>query len=178
MKGTVLANLVAPRCLRMTTGPSQMAYRQHGKYHHQRRSLPGSLIQIQIQRRTLVSRRSSRTLTTPRPYETVTQPGNTSIPQGQREKESFSPSLNTVSTPVCQTVCSSRHAAAFQVGTRGPDVAGAIEEHIAGKWHIIALQEAIEYLQHECLMNHFFITPGFAILTLFCGHGFLPSRLL
>ena len=35
---------------------------------------------------------------------------------------------------------------------------GAIEEHIAGKWHIIALQEAIEYLQHECLMNHFYIT--------------------
>ena len=25
---------------------------------------------------------------------------------------------------------------------------GAIEEHIAGKWHVIALQEAIEYLQH------------------------------
>ena len=35
---------------------------------------------------------------------------------------------------------------------------GAIEEHIAGKWHVIALQEAIEYLQHECLTNHFYIT--------------------
>ena len=31
---------------------------------------------------------------------------------------------------------------------------GEIEEHIAVKWHVIALQEAIEYLQHECLTNH------------------------
>ena len=83
---------------------------------------------------------------------------------------------NTVSTPVCQTVCSSRHAAVFQVGTRGPDVAGAIEEHIAGEWHIILLLEAIEYLQHECLMNLFYITLDFAILTLFCGHGFFCPR--
>ena len=35
---------------------------------------------------------------------------------------------------------------------------GAIEEHIARKWHIIALSEAIEYLQHEYLMNSFYIT--------------------
>ena len=35
---------------------------------------------------------------------------------------------------------------------------GATEVHIAGKWHIIALQEAVEYLQHEYLMNHFYIT--------------------
>ena len=35
---------------------------------------------------------------------------------------------------------------------------GAIEEHIAGKWHVIALQEAIEYLQHMSLTNHFDIT--------------------
>ena len=43
---------------------------------------------------------------------------------------------------------------------------GAIEEHIAGKGHIIALQEAIEYLQHECLMNHFYVThfAGCAVL--------------
>ena len=26
---------------------------------------------------------------------------------------------------------------------------GAIEEHVAGKWHVIALQEATEYLEHE-----------------------------
>ena len=35
---------------------------------------------------------------------------------------------------------------------------GAIAEHIAGNWHVSALQEAIEYFQHECLTNHFYIT--------------------
>ena len=38
---------------------------------------------------------------------------------------------------------------------------GAIEEHIAVKWHVITLQEAIGYLQHECLTNHFY-TAHFA----------------
>ena len=35
---------------------------------------------------------------------------------------------------------------------------GAIENHIAEKWHIIALQEAMEYLLHECLTSHFQVT--------------------
>ena len=35
---------------------------------------------------------------------------------------------------------------------------GAIEEHIARKWNVSALQEAIEYLQHVSLTNHFYIT--------------------
>ena len=55
-------------------------------------------------------------------------------------ERSLLPNQNTVSTPVCQTVCSSRHASAFSVGTWGPDVGGrpgAIEEHIAGKWNIL-----------------------------------------
>ena len=54
-----------------------------------------------------------------------------------------------------QTVFSSRRASASRAG-RGRE--GAIEEHITGKWHVIALQEAIEHLQHECLTNHFYIT--------------------
>ena len=39
---------------------------------------------------------------------------------------------------------------------------GAIEEHTAWKWHVIALQEAIEYLQRECLTKSPFnsTTPG------------------
>ena len=43
---------------------------------------------------------------------------------------------------------------------------GAIEKHIAVKWHIIALREAIEYLQHEYLTGHFSVThyAGCAIL--------------
>ena len=31
--------------------------------------------------------------------------------------------------------------------------AGAIESHIAWKWHIITLQEAIDYLDHDFLTN-------------------------
>ena len=34
---------------------------------------------------------------------------------------------------------------------------GAIEDLIAGKWNIIALQEAIGYLQHGRLTSHFFV---------------------
>ena len=34
---------------------------------------------------------------------------------------------------------------------------GAVEKHIAGKWHIIAPEEAVEYLQHEYLTTHFYI---------------------
>ena len=42
----------------------------------------------------------------------------------------------------------------------------AIEKHIAGKWHIIALQEANEYLEHEYLTSHFYVTHcgGCAVL--------------
>ena len=32
---------------------------------------------------------------------------------------------------------------------------GAIESHVAGNWHVIASQEASEYLQHENLANRF-----------------------
>ena len=35
---------------------------------------------------------------------------------------------------------------------------GAIEKHFAGKWHIITLQESIEYLDHEYLTNRFYMT--------------------
>ena len=43
---------------------------------------------------------------------------------------------------------------------------GAIEKHIAVKWHIITLQEAIEYLDQEFLSNRFHVTQygGCAIL--------------
>ena len=35
---------------------------------------------------------------------------------------------------------------------------GAIEKHTAGKWHIITLQQAIEYLEHDVLTNRFHVT--------------------
>ena len=43
---------------------------------------------------------------------------------------------------------------------------GAIERHIGGKWHIITLQEAVEYLEHGFLTNRFNVTHygGCAVL--------------
>ena len=43
---------------------------------------------------------------------------------------------------------------------------GATEKQIAEKWHIVTLQEAIEYLDHEFLTNRFHVTHcgGCAIL--------------
>ena len=43
---------------------------------------------------------------------------------------------------------------------------GAVEKQIAGKWHIITLQEAIEYVDHELLANRFHVTHygGSAVL--------------
>ena len=42
----------------------------------------------------------------------------------------------------------------------------AIEKHIAEKWHIVTLQESIEYLDHDYLTNRFCVTHygGCAIL--------------
>ena len=46
-----------------------------------------------------------------------------------------------------------------------------IEEHIAGKWHVMTLQEAIWYFQHECLSNHLstvsLVVRSLSIRTLF-----------
>ena len=35
---------------------------------------------------------------------------------------------------------------------------GAIEKQIAGKWNVITLQEAIDYVDHELLTNRFHVT--------------------
>ena len=35
---------------------------------------------------------------------------------------------------------------------------GAVEKQIAGKWHFITLQEAIEYVDHELLANRFHVS--------------------
>ena len=43
---------------------------------------------------------------------------------------------------------------------------GAIEKQIAGKWHVMTLQEAIDYVDHELLTNRFHVTHyrGCAVL--------------
>ena len=35
---------------------------------------------------------------------------------------------------------------------------GAVEKQIAKKWHMITLQEAVEYVDHELLTNRFHVT--------------------
>ena len=42
----------------------------------------------------------------------------------------------------------------------------AFEKQIAGRWHIVTLQEALEYVEHELLTNRFHVThcAGYAIL--------------
>ena len=52
---------------------------------------------------------------------------------------------------------------------------GAIEKHIAGKWHIIALPEAIEYLQLDSLTNHFHISHNAGCAVLFNKDTLCPD---
>ena len=61
---------------------------------------------------------------------------------------------------MCPTVHLCRNDSASTIGTQDPDVEGkgAIEKQIAGKWHIITLQEAIEYVDRELLTDRFHVT--------------------
>ena len=52
---------------------------------------------------------------------------------------------------------------------------GAFERHIARKWHVIASQEAIEYLQHETLANHYHISHFARCAVLFNKDTFYPD---
>ena len=69
---------------------------------------------------------------------------STCVPQGQREKESFSPAKipfrHKCAKPSARAD-TDQHSELEPGPRRGKP--GAIEEHIAGKWHIIASQEAI-----------------------------------
>ena len=52
---------------------------------------------------------------------------------------------------------------------------GAIEKQIAGKWHTITLQEAIEYVDHELLTNRFHVTHYGGCAVLFNKDTFFPN---
>ena len=52
---------------------------------------------------------------------------------------------------------------------------GAIEKHIAGKWHTIALQKAIEYLHHDSFTNSFHISHHAGCAVLFNKDTFYPD---
>ena len=52
---------------------------------------------------------------------------------------------------------------------------GAAEKQIAGKWHVITLQEAIEYVDHELLANRFHVTHYGGCAVLFNKDTFFPD---
>ena len=52
---------------------------------------------------------------------------------------------------------------------------GAIEKQIVGRWHIITLQEAIEYVDHEPLTNRFHVTHYGGCAVLFNKDTFCPD---
>ena len=52
---------------------------------------------------------------------------------------------------------------------------GAIETQIAWTWHVITLQEAIEYVDHELLMNRFHVTHYGGCAVLFNKDTFCPD---
>ena len=52
---------------------------------------------------------------------------------------------------------------------------GALEKQIAGKWHVITLQEAIEYVDHELLTNRFHVTHYGGCAVLFNKDTFIPD---
>ena len=51
----------------------------------------------------------------------------------------------------------------------------AIEKQIAGKWHVITLQEAIEYVDHDILTNRFHVTHYGGCAVLFNEDTFYPD---
>ena len=81
-----------------------------------------------------------------------------------RTEDTRHPILNIVVT----TMYRAEEAQLFLSWNLGPrrGKEGAIDKHIAGKRHIIALQEAIEYLEHDYLTSHFYVThfAGCAVL--------------
>ena len=52
---------------------------------------------------------------------------------------------------------------------------GAVEKQTAGKWHIITLQEATEYVDHELLTNRFHVHHYGGCVVLFSKDTFFPD---
>ena len=51
----------------------------------------------------------------------------------------------------------------------------AFEKQISGKWHVITLQEAIEYVDHDILTNRFHVTHYGGCAVLFNKNNFYPN---
>ena len=52
----------------------------------------------------------------------------------------------------------------------------AIEKQIAGKWHIITLQESVEDIDHDYLTNRFYVTLYRGCAVLFSKDTFSPGH--
>ena len=52
---------------------------------------------------------------------------------------------------------------------------GAIEKQIAGTWHVITLQEAIDYVDHELLTNRFHVSHYGGCAVFFNKDTFYPD---
>ena len=48
------------------------------------------------------------------------------------------------------------------------------EKQVEGKWHVITLQEAIEYVDHDILTNRFHVTHNGGCAILFNKDTFCP----
>ena len=84
---------------------------------------------------------------------------------------------NISSTAACQTVHPFKKRLSVNNWNPGSlrGKKGEIEKQIAGKWHIITLQESIEYVDHELLANRFHVTHYGGCAVLFNMHTFFPD---
>ena len=80
------------------------------------------------------------------------------------------------STITCLTVHLCRKRLSIYNWNPGPRRGkGAFEKQIAGKWHVVILQEAIEYVDHELLTNRFHVIHYGECAVLFNKDTFLPD---
>ena len=84
-----------------------------------------------------------------------------------QQENTLRPAKGITSTKTCQPITEQTRPSVknWNPGPRRGK-GGAIERHVAGKRHIITLQEAIEYLEHDFLTNRFHVTHygGCAVL--------------
>ena len=88
--------------------------------------------------------------------------------EASERRPATSSQTNRVSKQISVIVHLCRSGSASTTGTQGPGAGkeDAFEKQIAGRWHVITLQEAAEYVDHDLLTSRFHVThyAGCAIL--------------
>ena len=84
---------------------------------------------------------------------------------------------STASTTTCLIVRLCKNDSASTTGIQGPrrGKEGAFEKQIAGKWHVITLQEAIQYVDRDILTTRFHVTHYGGCGVLFNKDIFYPD---